>query len=194
MPGRPFTVPAHGQASPKDPIPTDTAAGSSGGSQRRDTDPVPIAKKDVPILVMSTVIVVAAGLAVAAAILFLLPRGETGESSGPVRIGLASSIEKQLEEGPFFQADPLGGNRSFWVALEDGEIVALVIEAPGRPGCVVDYRGRDETFVDCDGEPVATETLDRYALTVSTDEATEGALLVDLEEVEPAPAPAVTSP
>lgn len=189
MPGRPLTVPARGGASP-----TDRSAGSSGDAWRRDTDAVPIAKKDVPILVMSSVILVAAGLAVAAAILNLTAGNSEGESEGPVQIGLASAQEENIdEEGPSFLADPTGNDRSFWLTKESDEIVALVIEVPGRPGCIVDYRGRDETFVDCDGEPVATETLDRYALTVSTDENTEGALLVDLEVVEPAPVPAAPS-
>lgn len=149
-----------------------------------------ISRKDVPLIVMSSVILIAAGLAVAAAILYLTRSDDVGDS-GPVQIGLASSIEDLLdEEGPYFQADPTGNNRSFWVAKESGEVVALVIEAPGRPGCIVDYRGRDETFVDCDGEPVPTEALDRYAVTVSTGEDNNGALLVDLDTVEPAPVPA----
>jgi len=150
---------------------------------------VAIAKKDVPLIVMSSVILIAAGLAVAAAILFVTAGDGEGESEGPVQIGLASAQEKNIdEEGPAFLADPTGNDRSFWLTKEDGEIVALVIEVPGRPGCIADYRGRDETFVDCDGEPIETEELDRYALSVSTDEDNEGALLVDLDTVQPAPA------
>ncbi len=142
---------------------------------------------------MSAVIVVVAGLLVAGAFLFLLDSGDTADPGGPVRIGLAESIRDEVDEGgPFFVADPTGGERAFWIAEEDGELVALAVEVPGREGCNAKYRGRNETFVDCDGDPIETTELARYRLSVSTGE-DEGALLVDLDALLPPPQPAPTT-
>ncbi len=137
---------------------------------------------------MSAVIVVVAGLLVAGAFLFLLSTDDPVDTDEPVPFGLAESIRDQVDDGgPFFAADPSGGQRAIWFAVEDDELVALAVEVPGREGCNADYRGRDETFVDCDGDPVETTELARYRLTVSTAEADEGALLVDLDTLLPPP-------
>ncbi len=155
-----------------------------------DTRYVPIARKDLPLLLGSAVALLATGLFVAVVLVFLLPGDDSPDESEPVQIGLASSIHQNVEEdGPYFQADPLRGERPFWVALEDGEIVALAIDLPGEEGCIVDYQSRDETFVDCRSEPVLTEALARYDVTISADEKSEGAVLVDLQTLLPAPEP-----
>lgn len=151
---------------------------------------MPIARRDVPLILMSAVIVIVAGLLVAGAFLFLLDSGETADPGEPVRIGLAESIRSEVEEGgPFFVADPTGGQRAFWIAEEDGELVALAVGIPDREDCTARWKGRDETFVDCDDVPVETTELDRYRLSVSTAEDDEGALLVHLDTLLPAPLP-----
>lgn len=171
------------------PGPAGVAPGGSYRSARGDdTRGVPISRRDLPLVAASAGVLILSALALAAAFLFFLPGQENPDAGAPVSVGFASSIEEEVAEGgPIFQADITGGERGFWIALEDGELVALALEVPGREGCNVDWRGRDDTFVDCDTQPIETTELARYEVSVRREGADEGALLVDLDTVLPPP-------
>ncbi|MCZ7527521.1 MAG: hypothetical protein M5U14_14735 [Acidimicrobiia bacterium] len=145
-------------------------------------------RSDLTILLATGGAALAAALVVAALLLVTTGRNaETPSEDQPIVLGRAENVRERLEEGgPDYIANPTGGD-GFWLALEDGEIVVLAITLPDRPDCTVDWRGRDDTFVDCDGEPVDTRQLARYRAEVSDEEDREGALLVDLQELLPPP-------
>jgi hypothetical protein len=102
-------------------------------------------------------------------------------------VGFAESRYENLrDEGPLYWANPFGGD-GIWLALEDDEIVALALRVPGRPDCTVNWRGRDDTFKDCDDQPIAMTELDRYEVTIPTEGDTAGQVVVDLDVLIPAP-------
>lgn len=141
-------------------------------------------------LLFAVASLVVAGVVVAATILFLTRSGsESLDENEPFSIGEADALESDLEDGgPFYVPDPFGGD-GFWVALESREIVALVLDAPGRDDCAIRWVGRRDRFEDCDDQPLETSELARYELTVPESGDREGQVLIDLQIVEPAPSP-----
>ena len=140
-------------------------------------------------LVFAVASLVVAGVVVAVTILVLTSSGESVDENAPFSIGETDAVESDLEQGgPYYIADPFGDD-GFWVALENGEVVALVLDAPGRQGCAIRWVGRRDRFEDCDDEPLETTQLERYQLTVPATGNREGQILIDLQVVEPPPSP-----
>jgi len=82
-----------------------------------------------------------------------------------VKFGLQSSIRNQLEEGPFFVPDQFGGNRSFWIAEEAGEIVAIATHQQDLPGCSVKWKAQLDRF-ECGDERFTSDELERFEITI----------------------------
>ena len=87
------------------------------------------------------------------------PRSRARSPSGsPSRIR-----EKAKDGGPFAYAGN-SGDDGFWIAIEDGKLVALKIQKPGTKDCNVIWRGSKNTFVDCNGDPIRIDQLARYPI------------------------------
>jgi hypothetical protein len=149
---------------------------------------VAIARDDAKLLLFATGGVVAAGLLVAAVLLWSTGRGGSPTKYEPFDAGVAASIRKDLKDGgPYFVPDPFGGDRSILLALEDGKIVALSDIRPGTKDCRVRWRGSIDSFVDCNDEKLGTTDLARYRTEIGTVGDTKGELFIDLRHREPAP-------
>jgi hypothetical protein len=146
-------------------------------------------RRDTRLLIIAGACALGAGLALAALILFATSQGGSPSRYRPFNAGLASDIETKVKQGgPYFTPDPFGGSRTVMWAVEHGKVVALSITLPGTKDCAVRWKGRIDSFVDCHGNRVRSEQLDRFPSTVSTASDTKGALLVDLRRLEPPPA------
>jgi hypothetical protein len=144
---------------------------------------------DLRLLIVTGLCALLAGLMVAVLILVVSDPTEGPEEGEPIVLGLASSLEEQVEtEGAIFFADPLGGSRSVWLAEEDGELVALSARVPGTADCYVDDTGTTGIFEDCEGNEVRTTQLDRYRLSVKEESPKQGALLIEFDRIIQAPA------
>ena len=158
---------------------------------------MPIARSDTKLLLVAAGAVILAGLLVAAVLLLATGRASSPTKYEPFDAGVAQSIKSDLKRGgPYFYADPFGGNRSLLLALEDGQIVALSDIRPGTKDCRIRWRGSIDSFVDCNDKKLTSRELDRYRAQVATVGSSKGELFIDLRhkipapEAAPAPAPA----
>ena len=150
---------------------------------------VALQRSDAKLLLVAAGAVIVAGLLVAAVLLLA-----TGRASSPTKYvafpaGDIRAIRTDLKKGgPFFYADPFGGNRSILMALEDGKVVALSAVKPGTKDCHVRWRGSIDSFVDCNDQKLRSDQLDRFQSSVAEIGKYKGELLIDLRIKEPAPA------
>jgi len=145
-------------------------------------------RSDARLLITATAAVIAAGLLIAAVLLIASGRGGSPKRYEPFSAGLARDLRQELRDGgPFFVADPFGGNRSLLFALEDGQLVALSSTAPGTTSCAVRWKGTVDRFVDCHGDRYVSTQLDRYESDEAETGSQKGLLLVDLRHKLPAP-------
>jgi len=152
------------------------------------TTPVPVKRSNVPIYLLGIVLVLVIGILIAAAILLVTGRAKTPKMEGLIRFGQAKSIaDKARNGGPFAYAGSTG-DTGFWVAIEDGKLVALKIRRPGTKDCNVIWRGSQDSFVDCNGDPVKKSQLARYRVVIPERGDNKGQFLVDLSSNIPAPA------
>ncbi|MBM3674693.1 MAG: hypothetical protein FJW88_07000 [Actinobacteria bacterium] len=149
-----------------------------------------ITRKDTRLLVGAAGAVIAAGLVILVMLLALTSRG--GGSDGqlydqPVPFGDAKALRRDIEaEGPINYAGSTGDS-GFWVTLEDGQLVAVLVRQPGRGDCHVRWAESKGGFVDCDDERLEVAELARYRTEVPDRGTNKGKLVVDLTEVVPAP-------
>jgi len=149
---------------------------------------VAVSRSDAKLLIVATGGVVVAGLLVAAVLLLATGRASSPTKYVPFDAGVAASIKSELKEGgPYFYADPFGGDRSILLAIEDGKIVALSDVRPGTKACRIRWRGSIDSFVDCNDEKLTSRELARYRTDVSTFGKSKGELFIDLRNLEPAP-------
>jgi hypothetical protein len=149
---------------------------------------VPTSPSDRKILFFATAAVVVAGLFIAGALFFASGEGGSPSKYAPFEAGVAHALKTQLQSGgPFYVADPFGGNRSILFALEDGQVVALSTVAPGTTSCTVRWKGSINRFVDCHGERYTSDQLDRFETSIPAVGPQKGLLLVDLRHKLPAP-------
>jgi hypothetical protein len=157
----------------------------------RYTVRVPASRSDAKILIVATGAVILAGLLVAAVLLLATSRASSPTKYVPFDLGVASAIKQGLKEGgPYYVADPFGGDRTILMAIESGKIVALSDIVPGSKSCRVRWRGTIDSFVDCHGDKLRSGELDRYRIEIGQIGSTKGELLIDLRHKDPAPAPA----
>jgi hypothetical protein len=129
--------------------------------------------------------VLVAGLLVAAAILLVTGRAKTPKPTKPIPFGVARSVRQLVEDGGPVPYAGTSGDDGFWVAIEDGKLVALVVQQPDL-GCNTKWRGSIDSFV-CGGEKVRSTELERYKVVIPTSGDRKGNFLVDLRTVLPAP-------
>ena len=103
--------------------------------------------------------------------------------------GIARNLREKAQDGGPFAFAGNSGDDGFWIAIEDGELVALKIQKPGTKDCNVLWRGSKDTFEDCNGDPIKSRQLARYPIEIPTKGKQKGVLLVDLSTTIPAPDP-----
>lgn len=155
---------------------------------RPGTAPSGARRSNTGLLIVGTLLVLVVGLVIAAAILLVTGRAKTPKMEGLIRFGQAESLEKKARAGGPFAYAGSTGDTGFWVALEDGELVALKIRKPGTTDCNVIWRGSRDRFEDCDGKAIRMDQLARYPVEIPKRGETRGQFLVDLSGNIPPPA------
>jgi hypothetical protein len=140
------------------------------------------------VLVVGALLVLVVGLVIAAAILLVTGRAKTPKMEGFIRFGQAESLEKKARDGGPFAYAGSSGDTGFWVALEDGELVALKIQKPGAPDCNVIWRGSRDRFEDCNGDAIRMDELARYPVDIPERGPNKDQFLVNLSGNIPPPA------
>ena len=139
-------------------------------------------------------LVLTGGAVVLAAVLFagvlLLATNQGAIKKGPLYFGVDKPIIRSIRTAsPRYIANPLGGD-GFWFDVENGKLVALVLNRPGKKNCVVKWKAQQDTYLDCDGNAVTSRQLDRYKVIIgSRDGSPKNSVFVDLRKVSPAPEP-----
>jgi hypothetical protein len=154
------------------------------------TGGVPPARDDLHLLLFAGGAVVLAGVAVAVLLVASTGRegGSTPKKPQPFEAGLASNVEDSLrEEGPYYIADPFGGDDSIVFALEDGEVVALAVNQSNLSTCSVKWKDQLDKFV-CGDQRFDSTELERFEVTVPKAGPDEGILIIDVRQRLPAPA------
>jgi hypothetical protein len=149
---------------------------------------VPPTRSDRSLLLLAGSAIVIAAVFVGGFML-VITRDGSEVPEGLVFIGYKESLRDNLEEeGPQYIPNPFGDD-GFWLDLEDGKVVALVLDPPGKKNCNVRYRDSKGGYFDCDAEIFQPEQLDRYAVVRGPKDAPKDALFANLKQVAPAPNP-----
>jgi hypothetical protein len=137
-------------------------------------------KGDIKLLIGATIAVLLLGGYIAGAAI-VTTRGSKGIECGQLPVGLVSDIRNNLNEGPYFVT---GGARcSFWLALQNGEIVAYKANQPS--GCTLQLK---LDHWSCGGETLPVSRIAQYPASIQTLHG-EDALVVNLGT----PAPSTTT-
>lgn len=120
----------------------------------------PKRKGDIKVIVGATVAVLLLGGFIFGAMM-MTTRGGSGPTCGQLNIGLATGVRDTLGNGPYFQTG--GGQCGFWLALENGDIVAYKAVQPSK--CTVQYK---LDHWDCDGKLISASRLARYPVSIPT--------------------------
>lgn len=155
-------------------------------------DPGQQRKSDIRLLLGATIGVILGGVIIAAAILAVTSRGTVPSIRKPIAFGLAAEVTKNVKKGGPINIAGASGDTGFWVALEDGKPVALLVHQPKPQSCTLRWRGSKNTFF-CSGRKVVSRDLARYRSFVSTSGPTKGLYMVALRDVQPAPSAASTT-
>jgi hypothetical protein len=145
-------------------------------------------------LIFTGTFVALAGVLVGA-VLFLATQQGTGTSvRKPLFLGLEQPLTKSIRDAsPLYFADPFGGD-GFWLDLENGHLVALVLQPPGVTHCPVKWKAQEHAYIDCDGHHFQSRDLEHYELTVgSRFGSPNDAVFVDLRKRFPPPSSTATT-
>ena len=156
---------------------------------------MPAAPSDRRILVFAIALVTVAGILIAAA-LFFATGGAKGDpkQTGPLYLGLASELRAEIKKGsPLYFANPFGGN-GFWLDRQSGNFVALDIVLPSTRDCQVEWKGRQNSYIDCHGDKVALADLDQFKVTLHNAGSSGQSVYVDLRKRIPAAGSTTTTP
>jgi hypothetical protein len=126
---------------------------------------------DIKVLIGATVAVLLLGFFVAGAAL-VTTRGKGGIECGQLNIGLASGIRSQLDGGPYPQTG--GGSCTFWLALDNGNIVAYKAIQPS--GCTLKWK---LNHWECGGDTIDAASLAQYPVSIQTAQGVD-AVIVNL--------------
>ena len=134
-------------------------------------------KGDIKVLVGATIAVLLLGGFIAGAAI-VTTRGSGGHQCGQLDIGLASDIRNNLDGGgPYFVTG--GATCSFWLALENGDIVAFQALQPS--GCTLKLR---LDHWSCGTADVPVARITQYPVSIQTVH-NQDALIVNLGTPEP---------
>jgi len=151
---------------------------------------VPPERTDTRLLIGAGIAAIAAGLLVAAVLLFATSRADQPKKYRPFPAGPDKQLRSDLRDGgPFYYPDAFGGKRSILFALEDDKVVALMTHTPGDEECRVKWRGSINSFVDCRGNKLRSVQVGRYETTVQQRSGVGPVVVVDLRKESPPPAP-----
>jgi hypothetical protein len=139
-------------------------------------------RTDLRIVLGATIAVLLGGVVIAAAILAITSGGGVPNIRRPQPFGLAADSRERIREGGPVNFAGLSGDTGFWLALEDGRLVALPVRQPKPLDCTLRWRGSLDTFT-CDGKPVTTRDLARYRSFVEPSGPRKGLLMVALRDV-----------
>jgi hypothetical protein len=120
----------------------------------------PKRKGDIKIVIGASIAVLLLGFFIAGAAL-ITTRGSKGIECGQLNIGLATGIRDTLANGPNFQTG--GGRCGFWLALDNGDIVAFKATQPS--GCTLKWK------LDrwgCGDLTLPASSLAKYPLSIQT--------------------------
>ena len=120
----------------------------------------PKRKGDIKVIAGATVAVLLVGLFIFGAIL-VTTRGGSGIQCTQLNIGAATGVRSNLENGPYFQTG--GGRCGFWLALENGDIVAYKAVQPS--GCTAQLKF---DHWECGGRTIPARRLARYPVSITT--------------------------
>jgi hypothetical protein len=115
---------------------------------------------DAKLIAAATIAVLLAGFVIGAG-LFVASNSGDRTTCGRYPVGAADQIRDDLEHGPTFQTG--GGACSFWLALDEGDIVAYRVDQPN--GCTLDIRR--EQFV-CGTQVMDPSELEQYPVSIET--------------------------
>ena len=115
---------------------------------------------DIKVLVGATIAVLLLGFFIAGAAL-VTTRGGGGIECGQLNIGLATDIRNTLGGGPYPQTG--GGSCTFWLALDNGDIVAYKAIQPS--GCTAKWKLNHWV---CGGATVDASSLAQYPVSIQT--------------------------
>jgi hypothetical protein len=184
---------------PREPANGDRRVSSPGsGGARLDSTPPgrytpgmsAVRRSDTKVLVIATIAVIVGGLVIAAAILLVSGRAKTPALlTKPVPFGVAKGMKQTISDGGPVAFAGTTGDTGFWLALEDGKLVALQVKRPGTKDCNVRWKGSVDSFVDCNGNKVRIDQLARFPIEIPTKGPHKGQLLVDLRHTDPPPNP-----
>ena len=136
---------------------------------------------DIKLIVSATVAVILAGLFIAGGMLIATSSGSKNPICGQLNVGKASDVQNRVQtQGPSFVTN--GANCGFWLALDNGTIVAYRVRQPS--GCSLNLRDRGTRWV-CGGNDIAAADLQQYKVLYQTVGTTE-AVIVDLSPPDPA--------
>ena len=154
---------------------------------------MPASRSDRQLLVITGVFVAVAGVMVAGVLWFATSRDAASGPAGPLNVGPRSTLVTQIREhdGPLYLASPFEDVDGFWLDLEDGNLVALVLDTPGPGHCTAKWKQSRNAYIDCHDNALFSVQLDRYAIRFGAkDSERAGSVIVDLRNRQPAPAPA----
>jgi hypothetical protein len=132
----------------------------------------------------ATVAVILVGLFIAGAMI-VTTRGSSGPQCGQLKVGLASGVRSNLDNGPYFTTG--GGDCGFWLALDNGDVTAYRAVQPAT-GCTVLWKG---DHWECDGATTPASELAQYPVNIQTQEGVD-VVVVNLGTPQPSGAPPPT--
>jgi hypothetical protein len=151
---------------------------------------VPAERSDTRLLIGAGAAAVLAGVLVAVVLLLATSRADQPDEYRPFVAGPENERRENLrEEGPFYFPDPFGGKKSILFALEGDNVVALMTHTADDRDCRVNWRGRIDSFVDCDGNRLRSDQIGRYETTIERRGGVGRVVVVDLRTELPPPAP-----
>jgi hypothetical protein len=149
---------------------------------------VPPSRSDRQLLIVTGSFLLVAAVFFGGVIWLATQRNETKE--GPFFIGLERALKTHIHEGsPLYFSNP-GAGDGFWLDIEDGQLVALVLDQQsGAEDCIVKWKEQRDAYIDCDDNELQSTDLARYGLKIgSRDGSPKTAVFVNLRKIEPAPA------
>ena len=152
---------------------------------------MPASQADRSLLITTGVMVAIAGVLVAGALYFATSRDADPGPAGPLTIGPNSTLRSKIadNDSPLYFASPFADVDGFWLDLEDGQLVALVLDTPGAGDCTAKWKQPRLAYIDCEGRALSSAELDRYEISITRKtEERRREVIVDLRTIEPAPA------
>jgi hypothetical protein len=123
-----------------------------------------VRSSDIKIIVSATIAVVLAGLFIAGGLLIATSSGSNNPVCGQLNVGKAADVRDRLDtQGPGFYTG--GANCGFWLALDNGDIVAYRVRQP--EGCSLNLRDRGTQWV-CGNNVVDAADLATYKVAIQT--------------------------